>query len=184
MWLRDELRELENCVVNLLHVFISRAKSELDPIMPGYTHLQRAQPIRWSHWLLNYGFFFAQDLQRLQGLIPRVNRLPLGCGALSGNVFGIDREAMAKELGFDGLCWNSMNAVSDRDFLVETMQWAAMLMTHISRISEDLIIYSSQEFGFVTLSDAYSTGSSIMPQKKVGTKPPTAQIQRVAHKIF
>lgn len=141
--------------------------------MPGYTHLQRAQPIRWSHWLLSYGFSFLDDLQRLQEVIRRINRSPLGCGALSGNVFGIDREAMAKELRFEGILPNSMNAVSDRDFLVEAMQWAATMMGHVSRVSEDLCIYSSQEFGFVKLADAYSTGSSLMPQKKVSDSPPS-----------
>lgn len=140
--------------------------------MPGYTHLQRAQPIRWSHWLLSYGFSFADDLQRLQEVIRRVNRSPLGSGAISGNGFGIDRKDMAEDLDFEGILHNSMNAVSDRDFLVETMQWAAMMMGHVSRISEDLCIYSSQEFGFVKLADGFSTGSSLMPQKKVSNSPP------------
>lgn len=135
--------------------------------MPGYTHLQRAQPVRWSHWLLSYGFFFAADYKRLKIVIDDLNISPLGAGALSGNVFGVDREAIARELGFKGLCWNSMNAVSDRDFLLETMSWGSRFMGHISRIAMDLCIYSSQESGFVKLSDAYSTGSSLMPQKKV-----------------
>lgn len=134
--------------------------------MPGYTHLQRAQPIRWSHWLMSYGLAFAGDLQRLREVIARVHRSPLGCGALAGNPFDIDREMMAKELGFDDLLWNSMGGVADRDFVAETLQWGAMLMQHISRWAEDLIIYSSAEFGFVRLADAYSTGSSLMPQKK------------------
>ncbi|KAL9046062.1 MAG: hypothetical protein Q9214_001012 [Letrouitia sp. 1 TL-2023] len=166
LWLLDELRKLGSYIAELLREIVSRAENDIELIMPGYTHLQRAQPIRWSHWLLSYGFSFADDLQRLQEVIRRVNRSPLGCGALSGNVFSIDREAMAKELGFEGILHNSMNAVSDRDFLIETMQWAAMMMGHVSRISEDLCIYSSQEFGFVKLADAYSTGSSLMPQKK------------------
>lgn len=135
--------------------------------MPGYTHLQRAQPVRWSHWLLSYGFFFAADYKRLKNVIDDLNISPLGTGALSGNVFGVDREAIGRELGFDGLCWNSMNAVSDRDFLLETMSWGSRFMGHVSRIAMDLCIYSSQESGFVKLSDAYSTGSSLMPQKKV-----------------
>lgn len=134
--------------------------------MPGYTHLQRAQPIRWSHWMLSYGFAFANDLERLREIRKRVNRSPLGCGALAGNPFGIDREMMAEELGFEGLLWNSMGAVADRDFVLETLQWGSFLMQHISRWAEDLIIYSSAEFGFVRLADAYSTGSSLMPQKK------------------
>ena len=134
--------------------------------MPGYTHLQKAQPVRFSHWLMSHSTAFASDLTRLREVIARVNRSPLGCGALAGNPFKIDREAMAKELGFDGLLHNSMNAVADRDFVVETMQWGSLLMLKISRWAEDLIIYSSLEFGFVRLADAYSTGSSLMPQKK------------------
>ena len=124
------------------------------------------QPVRWSHWLLSYGTAFATDLERLHEVIKRVNRSPLGCGALAGNPFSIDRDAMAKELGFDGLMPNSMAAVSDRDFIIETMQWGSTLMLHLSRWSEDLIVYSSAEFGFVRLADAYTTGSSLMPQKK------------------
>ncbi|KAI9801303.1 MAG: hypothetical protein M1833_002873 [Piccolia ochrophora] len=166
LWLRDELRKIETFLLDFLKVISARAEQELDYIMPGYTHLQRAQPIRWSHWLLSYGFAFASDVERLREVIARVNRCPLGSGALAGNPFGIDRIAIAKELGFDGLLWNSMGAVADRDFAVETMQWGAMVMQHLSRWSEDLIIYSSAEFNFVHLADAYSTGSSLMPQKK------------------
>lgn len=166
LWLRDELRKIEGFLVDFLKVQTARAEQEIDFIMPGYTHLQRAQPVRWSHWMLSYGAAFAQDLERLREVIKRVNRSPLGCGALAGNPFGVDRDAMAKELGFDGLLWNSMGAVADRDFVIEAMQWGSMLMTHISRWSEDLIIYSTGEFAFVRLADAYSTGSSLMPQKK------------------
>lgn len=166
LWLRDQLREIEQHLVALLRVTTSRAQSEIAALMPGYTHLQRAQPIRWSHWLLSYGSVFTSDLERLREVIKRVNRSPLGSGALVGNPFGIDREAMAKELGFEGIINNSMAAVADRDFVVETLQWAATLMQHISRWAEDLIIYSTAEFGFVRLADAYSTGSSLMPQKK------------------
>lgn len=134
--------------------------------MPGYTHLQKAQPVRWSHWLLSHAFSFANELERLREVTKRVNRSPLGTGALAGNPFKIDRVAMAKELGFDDVLYNSMNAVADRDFVLETMQWGASFMLRISRWAEDLIIYSSGEFGYVQLSDAYSTGSSLMPQKK------------------
>jgi argininosuccinate lyase len=152
--------------------------------MPGYTHLQRAQvsytcqnffficasnhfqPIRWSQWLLSYGVAFSNDLERLREVIKRVNKSPLGCGALAGNAFSIDRVAMAKELGFQGLIYNSMAAVADRDFVLETMQWGSTVMLHVSRWSEDLIIYSSTEFGFVRLAEAYTTGSSLMPQKR------------------
>ncbi|KIW57202.1 argininosuccinate lyase [Exophiala xenobiotica] len=166
LWLRDQLREIEQHLIALLRVTTSRAQSEISALMPGYTHLQRAQPIRWSHWLLSYGTVFTSDLERLREVTRRVNRSPLGSGALVGNPFGIDREAMAKELGFESIINNSMAAVGDRDFVVETLQWAATLMQHISRWAEDLILYSTAEFGFVRLADAYSTGSSLMPQKK------------------
>nr|XP_036588115.1 argininosuccinate lyase [Colletotrichum truncatum]KAF6799256.1 argininosuccinate lyase [Colletotrichum truncatum] len=166
MWLRDELRKLEGHLISFLRVTADRAEKEIDYIMPGYTHLQRAQPVRWSHWMLSYGMAFVNDLERLREVIKRVNRNPLGCGALAGNPFNIDREAMSTELGFEGLLWNSMAGVADRDFVTETLQWGSVLMQHISRWSEDLIIYSSGEFGFVRLADAYSTGSSLMPQKK------------------
>ena len=141
LWLRDELRKIEGFLVDFLKVIAARAEKEIDYVMPGYTHLQRAQPIRWSHWMLSYGMAFSDDLERLREVIARVNQSPLGCGALAGNPFNIDREAMAKELGFEGLLMNSMAAVSSRDFALETMQWGSMLMTHISRFAEDLIIY-------------------------------------------
>ena len=115
---------------------------------------------------MSYGFAFSADLDRLREVRKRVNLSPLGSGALAGNPFGVDRHAIAEELGFDGLLWNSMGAVADRDFVVETMQWGSTLMQHLSRWSEDLIIYSTAEFAFVQLADAYSTGSSLMPQKK------------------
>jgi argininosuccinate lyase len=166
MWLHDELRKIESHLVTFLQVTAERAEREVDHVMPGYTHLQRAQPVRWSHLLLSHALAFATDLERLREVEKRVNRSPLGCGALAGNPFGIDRDMMAKELGFDGLLWNSMGAVADRDFVAETLQWGSMLMMHISRWAEDLIIYSTAEFGFVRLADAYSTGSSLMPQKK------------------
>lgn len=166
MWLRDELRKIDDQLTSFLKLTAARAESEINYIMPGYTHLQRAQPVRWSHWMLSYGFAFANDLERLREVIKRINRSPLGCGALAGNPFGIDRDMMAEELGFEGILWNSMGAVADRDFVSETLQWGAMLMQHISRWAEDLIIYSTAEFGFVRLADAYSTGSSLMPQKK------------------
>lgn len=121
--------------------------------------------------MLSYGMSFATDLERLREVIKRINKSPLGCGALAGNAFSIDRVAMAKELGFDGLVYNSMAAVADRDYILETMQWGTTFMLHISRWSEDLILYSSTEFGFVRLADAYTTGSSLMPQKKNGNYP-------------
>lgn len=150
----------------LVNVMIKRAEREIDYLMPGYTHLQRAQPIRWSHWLSSYATYFTEDLKRLKQVLERFNKSPLGAGALAGHPYGIDREFLAKELGFDGVIGNSLVAVSDRDFVVELMFWGTLFMNHISRFAEDLIIYSTAEFGFIKLSDAYSTGSSLMPQKK------------------
>ncbi|KAF2745863.1 argininosuccinate lyase [Sporormia fimetaria CBS 119925] len=166
MWLREELKKLEGYLQDLIKVAVARADKEIHVLMPGYTHLQKAQPVRWSHWLLSHATAFSAELERLREVAKRVNRSPLGCGALAGNPFNIDREAMAKELGFEGLLYNSLNAVGDRDFVFETLQWGSSFMLKISRWAEDLIIYSSLEFGFVRLADAYSTGSSLMPQKK------------------
>lgn len=166
IWLRDVITEVEGVLVDFLRVSVTRAEEEIDVLMPGYTHLQRAQPIRWSHWVMAHGMWFLDDLARLRELRKRVNRCPLGCGALAGNAFSVDREFLAKELGFEGVVGNSLFGVADRDFVVEMMQWSATLMGHISRWAEDLIIYSTGEFGFVKLADAYSTGSSLMPQKK------------------
>jgi argininosuccinate lyase len=134
--------------------------------MPGYTHLQRAMPVTWSQHLLLYGFSFANDLERLREVFKRVNRSPLGCGALAGNGFNIDRDMMAEELGFAGLVWNSMQAVGERDFVTEFLQWGSMFMQHISRWAEDLILYCSAEFSFISIADAFSTGSSLMPNKR------------------
>ena len=166
LWLRDELRTIEAWLEDLLKVIASRAESEIAHIMPGYTHLQRAQPVRWSHWMLAYGSLFTSDLEKLRAVIKSVNKSPLGCGAIAGNPFRIDRDAMAAELGFDGLLPNSMAAVMDRNFVIEMLNWGSLLMLNMSRFAEDLILYSSAEFGFVRLADAYSTGSSLMPQKK------------------
>lgn len=127
--------------------------------MPGYTHLQRAQPVRWSQWIMSHAASFKQDLERLRQVFERVNLSPLGCGALAGNVFGIDRVAMAKELGFGGITLNSMNTSGDRDFIIEFLTWNSIFTNHISRWAEDLILYSTSEFGFCRLADLYSTGS-------------------------
>ncbi|KAI6084391.1 argininosuccinate lyase [Hypoxylon rubiginosum] len=166
MWLRDQIREIESQLVAFIEVIAARAEAEVGILMPGYTHLQRAMVVMWSQHLLSFGFNFASDLERLRELLKRVNRSPLGAGALAGNGFNIDRDMMAEELGFEGLLWNSMNAVADRDFVTEFLQWGSMFMQHISRWAEDLILYSTTEFGFISISDAYSTGSSLMPQKK------------------
>ncbi|WFD14193.1 argininosuccinate lyase [Malassezia arunalokei] len=167
MWLLDEVDAIVTLLTDLLRVMVKRAESEVDHLMPGYTHLQRAQPIRWAHWLLSHASYFSNDLDRLRMMRPRVSVLPLGAGPLAGNPFaGLDRDALAKELHFDSVGPNSMHSVADRDFVVEMLMWASLFSVHVSKMAEDLIIYSSSEFGFVVLSDAYSTGSSIMPQKK------------------
>ena len=167
MWLLDEVDAIVTLLTDLLRVIVKRAESEVDHLMPGYTHLQRAQPIRWAHWLLSHASYFSNDLDRLRVMRPRISVLPLGAGPLAGNPFaGLDRDALAKELHFDSVGPNSMHSVADRDFVVEMLMWASLFSVHVSKMAEDLIIYSSSEFGFVVLSDAYSTGSSIMPQKK------------------
>lgn len=166
LWLRDNLEPVSKWLKEFLDTLISRAEFDIDHLMPGYTHLQRAQPVRWSHFLLNHATAFAADLQRLNEVLPRINSSPYGSGALAGNAFGVDRQAIADELGFASLAPNSMRVAGDRDFSVEFLQWAAMLMMHLSRYAEDLVIYGTAEFGFIQLADAYCTGSSLMPQKK------------------
>ncbi|KAI9466249.1 argininosuccinate lyase [Lactarius psammicola] len=155
IWLLDQVKEIEAGLVALIRVMVERADKEVDYLMPGYTHLQRGQPIRWSHLLLSHAFSFSSDLERLRQLIPRISILPLGSGALAGNPFSVDRLFLAKELGFQSLAENSLWGVGDRDFVIEFMMWASLTTTHLSRISEDFIIYSTAEFGFITLSDAY-----------------------------
>ncbi|WYZ41416.1 hypothetical protein EsH8_V_000311 [Colletotrichum jinshuiense] len=166
LWIRKRLEVLRSWLKDLIRAFVERAELDIDQLMPGYTHLQRAQPVRWSHWLLNHGFAMAADLESLEFLYGRVNVCPYGSGAIAGNPFGVDRSAIAKELGFASTSWNSMRSVGDREYTLETLQWATMVMLHLSRLSEDLILYSSAEFGFVSIADAYCTGSSLMPQKK------------------
>lgn len=166
LWLRQEISNLRGYLAQLIHSAVERAAAEIDLLMPGYTHLQPAQPVRWSHWLLSHAWMWQRDMQRLDDLLSRVNMLPLGSGALAGHPFGIDRQALAADLGFAGVTPNSLDGVSDRDFIAEFLFWASLTMVHLSRLGEDLIIFSSREFGFVTLADAYSTGSSLMPQKK------------------
>ncbi len=166
LWLREEIHSLRGHLVALVQTCAERASDEIDLLMPGYTHLQPAQPIRWSHWLLSHAWAWRRDADRLDDLLRRVNVLPLGSGALAGNPFPIDRTFLAQELGFADVTPNSLDGVSDRDFVAEFLFWATLTMVHISRWAEDLILYSSREFGFVTLADAYSTGSSLMPQKK------------------
>lgn len=167
LWLLAQLLDIKACLRELIKVAADRAEAEVDVIMPGFTHLQPAQTVRWSHWLLAHAAAWQRDVMRLEDLLPRVATLPLGSGALAGNPFGVDRRFLAEELGFfGGVCPNSMDAVSDRDFVAETVFFGSLHLTHLSRWAEDLIIYSSGQFGYVQCSDAYATGSSLMPQKK------------------
>jgi argininosuccinate lyase len=166
LWLRHEIGLLAGYLAQLIGATLERAADEIDLLMPGYTHLQPAQPVRWSHWLLSHASMWQRDMQRLDDLLVRVNLLPLGSGALAGHPFAVDRAALAADLGFAGVTPNSLDGVSDRDFIAEFLFWASLTMVHLSRLGEDLVIYSSREFGFVTIADAYSTGSSLMPQKK------------------
>ena len=141
-------------------------KEHLQVIMPGYTHLQPAQPIRFSHWLLSFFWMLERDHERLMELSERVAVCPLGAGALAGNAYGIDRQELARDLGFSGITENSVDAVSDRDMVLETLSWGALLATHLSRLAEDLVLWSTPAYGFVCLDERYTTGSSIMPQKR------------------
>lgn len=165
-WLRSRVDELDSLLVDLLRVTVQRAAAEIDVLMPGYTHVQPAQPIRWSHWLLSHAWAWQRDRQRLADLRTRLNLSPLGAGALAGNPFAVDRHALATDLGFDGPIPNSIDAVRDRDYAVEFLSWAALLGVHLSQLAEDLILWSSREFGFVQIADQFSTGSSLMPQKR------------------
>jgi argininosuccinate lyase len=144
---------------------VTQAEQGLTLPMPGYTHMQRAQPILWSHWVLQWFWMLERDVARLQDAAKRVNSSPLGAGALAGHSLGVNREAVAAELGFAQVSMNSLDAVSDRDFVVELLAATALLGVHLSRLAEDLILYASSEFGFVTLDPRYTTGSSLMPQK-------------------
>ena len=166
LFLRREIDELVEIIQGLQRALIDLAEANRDCVIPGYTHLQRAQPILLAHYLLAYCSMFKRDTARLKEIRIRVNRLPLGSGAIAGTGFAIDREMIARRLGFDGVCDNSLDAVSDRDFVIEFVGAAALIMVHLSRLAEDLIIYSTAEFGFIELSDSVSTGSSLMPQKK------------------
>ncbi|HWO02647.1 MAG TPA: argininosuccinate lyase [Blastocatellia bacterium] len=166
LFLRGEIDFATGLIRELQRALLDLAEANQDTIIPGYTHLQRAQPIMFAHYLLAYFEMLSRDRARLSDMRKRVNQLPLGAGALAGTGFAIDREAVARRLGFEGVCENSIDAVSDRDFVIEFIGAAAIAMVHLSRLAEDLIIYSTTEFGLVELSDAVSTGSSLMPQKK------------------
>jgi argininosuccinate lyase len=166
LYLVAKTASLRKALAHLQGAILMTAEAHLDVVMPGYTHLQQAQPLLYSHWLMSFFWKFQRDRERLAAVAQRTNVLPLGSGALAGNPFGIDRHALAAELGFDAVSENSVDAVSDRDYVVDWLAWAALVQIHLSGLAEDLILWSSREFGFVELDDAYATGSSLMPQKK------------------
>ncbi len=166
LYVRDIIKHVLDLIKEAQRALVDLAEHNIDLIMPGYTHLQRAQPVLVAHHLLAYYEMLKRDLQRFEESLRRVNILPLGSAALAGSTFDLDREVVAEELGFDGISRNSMDAVSDRDFVLDFLYASSVLMMHLSRLSEELILWSSQEFGFITISDAFCTGSSIMPQKK------------------
>lgn len=175
LYLRDEIEEIEKLIIGLLEAIYDKAKEHTATIMPGYTHLQRAQPITLAHHILTYAQMFRRDIGRLDDAGRRMNISPLGSCALAGTTYPIDRESVAMELGMDGVAENSIDGVSDRDFAIELAAALSIIMVHLSRFAEEIILWSSSEFGFVTLDDAYSTGSSIMPQKK---NPDIAELVR------
>ena len=166
MYLRSALDNISTLVKALIEALTKRAGEYRDAIMPGYTHLQRAQPVTFGHHLLAYSMMLLRDMDRIKSAHKRMNISPIGCCALAGTTYDTDRYFEAEKLGFDGICLNSMDGVSDRDFVVETLSVLSIIMMHLSRLSEELILWTSWEFGFVELDDAYTTGSSIMPQKK------------------
>ena len=166
MYLRDESAEVISLIKKLLRAVVKQAKATKNYIVPGYTHLQRAQPIVFAHHLLAYVMMFVRDAGRINDAVRRMNVSPLGSCALAGTTYNTDRTFTAKKLGFDGVCMNSIDGVSDRDFCVELISAFALVMTHLSRFAEEVVLWSSSEFGFAELDDAYTTGSSIMPQKK------------------
>jgi argininosuccinate lyase len=166
LYLRKRVVEFVDQLQKLQASLIGQAKQNLDTIVPGYTHLQRAQPILFAHHLMAYVSMFGRDIERLQDSYKRIDILPLGAGALAGTTFAIDRHFTAQQLNFGRVYENSLDAVSDRDFIVEFLSGASLIMMHLSRLSEELILWSSTEFQFVELDDAFCTGSSIMPQKK------------------
>ncbi|MBQ6829670.1 MAG: argininosuccinate lyase [Clostridia bacterium] len=175
MYLREVVDEVDAMLGELIAVLVDRAEQDKATILPGYTHLQRAQPITFGHHLMAYVFMLLRDRERLQDCRRRMNLSPIGSCALAGTTYNTDRRFEAEKLGFDGICLNSLDGVSDRDFCVELMSAYALLMMHLSRFSEELILWSSWEFRFVELSDDYTTGSSIMPQKK---NPDMAELVR------
>ena len=175
LWLRGEIDEIAVLLVEMQNALLAVAEKHTETVMPGYTHLQVAQPISFAHHLLAYVEMFARDAERLADVRKRVNRLPLGAAALAGTSYPLDRERVAATLGFDGVCQNSLDAVSDRDFAIEFSSFAAIVMIHVSRMAEEIVLWMNQNFGYVDLSDRYCTGSSIMPQKR---NPDVAELAR------
>jgi len=175
LWVKDEIAAVQRLISDLQGTLLDRAREQMGVIMPGYTHLQRAQPILLSHHLMAYFWMLERDYGRLADALRRADLSPLGAGAMAGTTFPIDRAFTAAELGFAGVYPNSMDAVSDRDFVIEFVAAAAICQMHLSRLAEELVNWSSTEFGFVELDDAYATGSSIMPQKK---NPDVAELVR------
>lgn len=175
LWLRNEIDISLDLLRQLRHNLAALAQQHADTILPGFTHLQVAQPVTFGHHLLAYAEMFARDAERLTDCRKRVNRLPLGAAALAGTTYPIDRERVARTLAFDGVCRNSLDAVSDRDFAIEFCAAAALIMTHVSRLSEELVMWMSPRVGFIELADRFCTGSSIMPQKKNPDVPELAR---------
>lgn len=175
MYLRDEAKEITDLIKNLLTAVVDKAEENKAVILPGYTHLQRAQPITFGHHLMAYAMMLLRDVNRIKDCVKRMNVSPIGSCALAGTTYDTDRRFEAEKLGFDGICLNSIDGVSDRDFCVEIMSCISILMMHLSRFSEEIILWSSWEFKFVELSDSFTTGSSIMPQKK---NPDMAELVR------
>ena len=166
MWMLDTIPELETQLRALQEAFLERARKDIDVYVSGYTHFQQAQPILLSHWWMSHFWALDRDRQRLSETAQHADTLPLGCGALAGTAYPVDRFDLAESLGFSMPSPNSLDAVSDRDFACDFLYWASMLGQHLSRCAEAMILYSTMEFGYITLSDAFSTGSSLMPQKK------------------
>ena len=175
LWLRAQIDDICSALRGLQNGLLSVAEREADTILPGFTHLQVAQPITFGHHLLAYVNMFARDLERMSDCRRRVNRLPLGAAALAGTTYPIDREFVAAQLGFEGVCENSLDAVSDRDFAIEFCAAASLVMMHVSRFSEELVNWMSPRVGFIDLADRFCTGSSIMPQKKNPDVPELAR---------
>ena len=175
LWVRDQYDALDDAITALIRAFLDQAQSGYDWVMPGFTHLQTAQPVTWGHHMMAYVEMLGRDLSRLRDARARMNECPLGSAALAGTSFNIDRHMTAAELGFARPTSNSLDAVSDRDFALEFLSFASICAMHLSRFAEELVIWSSAQFRFVTLSDRFSTGSSIMPQKK---NPDAAELIR------